>query len=97
MSTSEKSLRTCNEGHQFYKSSDCPVCPVCEEMRKPATGFLSLISAPARRALEGKDIRSLQQLCQYSEKEILQLHGIGPSAMPKLREALKKEGLSFKD
>lgn len=97
MSASEKSLRTCKEGHQYYKSSDCPVCPVCEENRKPEAGFLSLISAPARRALEGKGIKSLQQLGQYSEKEILQLHGIGPSAIPKLREALKKEGLSFKE
>jgi len=97
MSTSEKSLRTCKQGHQYYKSSDCPVCPVCEEMRKPDAGFLSLVSAPARRALEGQGIKSLQQLCRYSEKEILQLHGIGPSAMPKLRDALKKEGLSFKE
>ncbi len=97
MSASENSLRTCKEGHKYFKTSDCPVCPVCEEMRKPDTGFLSLISAPARRALEGKGINTLQLLCQYSEKEILKLHGIGPSAIPKLREALKSEGLSFKD
>ncbi|MBO9700425.1 MAG: RNA polymerase alpha subunit C-terminal domain-containing protein [Sporocytophaga sp.] len=97
MPTSEKSLRICKEGHQYYKSSDCPVCPVCEEKRKPDAGFLSLISAPARRAIEGKGITSLQQLSQYSEREILQLHGIGPSAMPKLRDALKKEGLGFKE
>ncbi|GAL85432.1 hypothetical protein MYP_2661 [Sporocytophaga myxococcoides] len=97
MSASEKKLRTCREGHQYYKTSDCPVCPVCEEMRKPDSGFLSLVSAPARRALEGKGINTLQLLSQYSEKEILKLHGIGPTAIPKLREAMKCEGLSFKD
>ncbi|MCR6642961.1 MAG: RNA polymerase alpha subunit C-terminal domain-containing protein [Sporocytophaga sp.] len=97
MSDSEKSLRTCKEGHKYYKTSDCPVCPVCEEMRKPDNGFLSLISAPARRALEGKGINTLQLLSQYSEKELLKLHGIGPTAIPKLREALKSAGLSFKD
>lgn len=97
MSDSEKSLRTCKEGHKYYKTSDCPVCPVCEEMRKPDSGFLSLISAPARRALEGKGINTLQLLSQYSEKELLKLHGIGPTAIPKLREALKSAGLSFKD
>lgn len=66
-------------------------------MRKPDNGFLSLISAPARRALEGKGINTLQLLSQYSEKELLKLHGIGPTAIPKLREALKSAGLSFKD
>jgi hypothetical protein len=28
-------LKTCNKGHRFYKSSDCPVCLICEEERKP--------------------------------------------------------------
>ena len=97
MSDFEKSLRTCKEGHKYYKTSDCPVCPKCEEMGKPESGFLSLISAPARRALEGKGIKTLQLLSQYSEKEILKLHGIGPTAIPKLREALKSQGLNFKD
>lgn len=61
------------------------------------SGFLSLLSAPARRALEHHGITSLQQLSQYSEKEILQFHGMGPSSLPKLRTALEKEGLSFKN
>jgi len=90
-------LRTCEQGHSYYKSSDCPTCPVCEKERKPKEGFLSLLSAPARRALENQGITSLQLLSQYSEKEILKLHGIGPSAMPKLRQALEEEGLSFKE
>jgi len=97
MATSKKDLRTCNKGHQYYKSSDCPSCPICEKERKPDSGFLSLLSAPARRALEHHGITSLQQLSQYSEKEILQFHGMGPASLPKLRTALQVEGLSFKN
>lgn len=69
---------------------------MCEAERKPTEGFLALLSAPARRALENEGITTLLQLAEYTEKEILKLHGIGPSAMPKLRNALEEEGLSFK-
>jgi len=92
----KKILRTCKNGHQFYKSSDCPICPVCEEKRKPKDNFLSLLGAPARRALERKGITSLEKLTAYSEKDILAMHGIGKSTIPKLNEALTKARLSFK-
>lgn len=96
MTTLKKNLRTCSKGHEYYKSSDCPVCPICEQQRKPDNGFLSLLSAPARRALEHKGITSLQHLAKYSEKEILKFHGMGAASLPKLRVALKEKGLSFK-
>ena len=51
----------------------------CEQERKPDNGFLSKLSAPARRALEHHGISTLQQLSAFSEKEILQFHGIGPA------------------
>ena len=92
-----KTFRTCPEGHKFHKSSDCPTCPVCEAERKPDTGFLSELSAPARRALEGEDITSLSELARHSEREILKLHGMGPASMSTLRKALQSNGLSFKD
>ncbi|WP_066259513.1 RNA polymerase alpha subunit C-terminal domain-containing protein [Neobacillus drentensis] len=96
MTTSEKKLRTCNNGHTYYKSSDCPTCPTCEQERKPEHGFLSVLSAPARRALENNGVTTLQQLSNYSEKEILQFHGMGPGSLPKLRKALEEDGLSFR-
>lgn len=96
MPTSKKQLRTCSKGHQYYKSSDCPACPVCEQERKPASGLLSLLGAPARRALENKGITTAKQLSTYTEKEILLLHGMGPSSIPKLRDALQAAGLNFK-
>jgi len=97
MTTSKKSLRTCNKGHKYYKSSDCPTCPICEQERKPDDGFLSLLSAPARRALENNGVTSLEQLSNFSESEILQFHGMGPASLPKLRTALQTNGLAFKN
>ncbi|MFD2444391.1 RNA polymerase alpha subunit C-terminal domain-containing protein [Bacillus sp. CGMCC 1.16607] len=97
MTTSKKNLRTCNKGHNYYKSSDCPTCPICEQERKPNNGFLSILSAPARRALENNGVTSLKQLSKFSEKEILQFHGMGPASLPKLRNALHENGLSFKN
>ena len=85
-----------SKGHKYYKSSDCPVGPICEAERKPKEGFLSTIGAPARRALENKGIKSLKQLSQCTEKEILALHGMGKTTIPKLKSALKSEGLKFK-
>lgn len=92
----KKHLKKCKNGHQFYKSSDCPTCPICEEERKPKDNFLSLLAAPARRALENIGIQSLEQLSKYSEKEVLSLHGMGKSTIPKLQKLLSEQGLSFK-
>lgn len=62
----------------------------------PANGFLSMISAPARRALESQGIITLEQLSGYTAKDILKLHGMGPSTIPKLRTFLQEAGFSFK-
>ena len=89
-------LRICSKGHKFYKSSDCPTCPICEKERKPKSGFLFFISAPARRALEREGINTLLKLSKYNEKELLELHGMGPGSILPLKNALKEKGLSFR-
>ncbi|MFZ7116505.1 MAG: hypothetical protein ACO1G9_14080 [Bacteroidota bacterium] len=96
MPVTKKTAKICPKGHSFYKSSDCPVCPVCEAAKKNTVGFLSIISAPARRALESKGILTIKKLARYSEDDIKSLHGMGPKAISVLKIALKKEGLSFK-
>ena len=58
--------------------------------------FLSLIGAPARRALEREGIYTEVQLAKWTEKDILKLHGMGPSTIPKLKKALAEKGLTFK-
>lgn len=90
-----KSRRMCPEGHVYFKSSDCPTCPKCEAAKKPAAGFMAALSAPARRALEGAGLNTLSKLARRTETQVLELHGMGPSTIPKLRAALKQAGLAF--
>ncbi|MHA6482488.1 RNA polymerase alpha subunit C-terminal domain-containing protein [Paenibacillus sp. strain BS8-2] len=96
MAETTKTLRICDKGHRYYKSSDCPTCPKCEQLNATTNGFMATVSAPVRRALETEGISTLEELSAYSEKELLKLHGVGPSCLPKLREALSEQGLSFK-
>ena len=58
--------------------------------------FLSALAAPARRALAQKNITTPAQLATFTEKELLQLHGVAPSSIPTLRSILQANGLSFK-
>jgi DNA-directed RNA polymerase alpha subunit len=90
-----KNLRICPNGHKYYKSSDCPVCPVCEKGKIIPEEFPKL-SAPARRALENAGISTLKKLSEYTESEILEFHGMGPGSIPKLKAALSAAGLSFR-
>jgi hypothetical protein len=90
-----KRPKVCERGHKFYKSSDCPSCPICAAQDKPESGFLALLSGPARGALEHAGISTLTKLSQYSEREILKIHGIGPKSLPVLRQSLQEAGLTF--
>ena len=90
-----RSRRTCSKGHAYLKNSDCPTCPVCEASRKPAAAFMEGLSAPARRALEGARLTTLTKLAKTTEREILELHGMGRASLPKLRAALGKVGKTF--
>lgn len=53
------------------------------------------LGAPAERALAGAGIQTLEQLTHFREAEIKGLHGVGPNALGKLRDALAARGLSF--
>jgi uncharacterized protein YdhG (YjbR/CyaY superfamily) len=63
---------------------------------KKRNSVFPTLNAPAKRALESNGITDLKTLTQYSEEDLLQLHGIGPSSIPKLRSLLQTEGYSFK-
>lgn len=65
-------------------------------MNKSTPGDFPKLSAPAQRALAGAGIQNLKQLTRFSEKEIKDLHGIGPNAMNALRRALEEKGMSFR-
>jgi DNA-directed RNA polymerase alpha subunit len=53
------------------------------------------LASPALRALAGAGYTRLEQLSQISEADLLKLHGVGPNALEKLRQALKEKGLAF--
>jgi uncharacterized protein YdhG (YjbR/CyaY superfamily) len=92
----KKNYRVCENGHSFLKSRGCPVCSQCERENLPTIGFLSLLAAPVRIALENDGIKTLAHLAKYSEKDVLVLHSMGQSSLPILKNALKQKGLSFK-
>lgn len=53
------------------------------------------LAAPAQRALAGAGVTSFEQLADRREADIAALHGMGPNALRKLREALAERGLAF--
>jgi hypothetical protein len=53
------------------------------------------LGEPAEHALCGAGISCLKDLATFSERQVRQLHGIGPNALGKLRTALTQRGLSF--
>lgn len=93
----QKIPKACENGHVFFKSSDCPTCPICEKTRKPMNNFLAELAAPARRTLENNAINSLEKLAIFSEREVLKLHGIGKSSIPKLKKMLEEVDLNFRE
>ncbi|MDF2483863.1 MAG: hypothetical protein K0R46_31 [Herbinix sp.] len=54
------------------------------------------IGQPAYRALINVGIETVEQLTQFTEKELLALHGFGPKALGILTKILEEEGLSLR-
>jgi len=54
------------------------------------------ISQPALRVLERAGIKTLEQLTQYKEEDLIAFHGFGPRALTILKKKLMEYGLSFK-
>jgi hypothetical protein len=54
------------------------------------------LSNPALTALLNSGIINHKVLSDYTEQEVLKLHGVGKTAIPILTKALNQKGLSFK-
>jgi len=65
--------------------------------KKEGSDLPAKLGAPAERALAGAGVKNLKQLTKFTETEIKQLHGVGPNALGKLRQALADKDLSFAD
>jgi hypothetical protein len=55
------------------------------------------LGKPAKRALANAGVQDLDQLTYMTESEVLELHGMGQSALGQLRLALADRGKSFAD
>ena len=63
--------------------------------RPEGTPLPRSIGAPATRALREAGLTSLESLVSVTEKELAAMHGVGPIAIARLREALDDAGLAF--
>ncbi len=55
------------------------------------------IGRPATQALAQIGVRNVEQLANYTEEEILALHGVGPKAIRILRPVMAETDVSFRD
>ena len=53
------------------------------------------LASPARRALAAAGISRLEQFAEFSELDLLGLHGMGPRAIDTIRRAMAKHGIRF--
>ncbi len=65
-------------------------------MNNNSTSDIPKIGAPALRALKSMGINTISQLSQYSEEQLLALHGMGPKALGILKLKLRENDLSLR-
>lgn len=61
----------------------------------PAQPLPASLARPAHRALTAAGYERLDQFSGVTESELLRLHGVGPLAVARLRQALADIGESF--
>ncbi len=54
------------------------------------------LAAPARRALINAKLIKITDLKKISEKNLMTLHGMGPSSLPIIKREMKKFKIKFK-
>ena len=54
------------------------------------------LAAPARRALINAKLIKITDLKKISEKNLMALHGMGPSSLPIIKREMKKFKIKFK-
>ena len=67
-----------------------------DKQQTPPESELPWMSKPANRSLYHAGYFKLEQFTEVTEKEILNIHGVGPKAIRMLKEVLQERGLSFK-
>ncbi|WP_243228418.1 helix-hairpin-helix domain-containing protein [Microbacterium sp. CIAB417] len=62
-----------------------------------ATEFPSSVGRVAPRSLAEEGITTYAQLAEYTERELLTIHGVGPKAIRILAEELQKRGMGYRE
>ncbi len=62
---------------------------------QPPSSFPRGVAAPAIRALRSAGYVELEQLAGVSAADLAKLHGMGPTALARLQDALTQRGLSL--
>ncbi|OZB96255.1 hypothetical protein [Paenibacillus sp. XY044] len=68
---------------------------MAKDNQNSAESGLPKLAQPAVRALRNAGIIRLEEVANLTEPELKQLHGIGPTAVEQLRQALADKGLDF--
>jgi len=66
------------------------------EVTHPNAAAFPRIGGPALRALATAGVRSLRELTSWKERDLLDLHGMGPKGIRILKDALAAQGLAFR-
>jgi len=61
------------------------------------SALVERLAAPAQRALATLGVASYADLARHSEREVTDLHGLGPTAVAQLKAGLASAGLRFRD
>ena len=82
---------------------DCPITAdprvrlASEEQTKSiAANFPNGMSQPSLRALYAAGIRTLKQLSTITEKQLAELHGMGPKGVRILKAAMEAANIQFR-
>lgn len=62
------------------------------DVSHPNAAAFPPVGGPTLRALANAGVRSLGQLTKWRERELLELHGMGPKGVRILKETLAAEG-----
>lgn len=63
---------------------------------RPVGDLPNSMGKTAPRELQNAGIDSLQKASEYSERELLAIHGVGPKAIRLIREAMHEKGLALR-
>lgn len=64
---------------------------------RPVGDLPNSMGKTAPRELKYAGIDSLQKASEYTEKDLLAIHGVGPKAIRIMKDAMAAKGLSFQE